>query len=186
MVLQNTVIVSDGLTPFIGEWYGLFLLQVIKHQYRHAPALHFLRINVKDFLFQTETLVAEVYCTGADGNPVSTFYLGKKLHLYLHHENSVLIPVKAFAHSRDIVSLTRVVELKIYGIVHVSELVNVVETYLKRHHMVKLVFSFFCHLFKSQLLKSAAKLQKKRQNIQILPFLFFEKRYLSVSADDRH
>ena len=55
---NNTVIVSDGLTPFIGKRYGLFLLQVIKHQYRQAPALHFLRINVKDFLFQTETLVA--------------------------------------------------------------------------------------------------------------------------------
>ena len=40
-------------------------------------ALDFLCIDVEDFLFQTETLVAEVYCTGADGNPVSTFYLGK-------------------------------------------------------------------------------------------------------------
>jgi hypothetical protein len=101
-----------------------------------------------------------VYCTGTDGNPVSTFYLGKKLHLYLHHENSVLIPVKAFANGGNIVSLTRVIELKIYGIVYVSEFVNVVETYLKRHHIAELVFSFFCHLYKSQLLKSAAKLQK--------------------------
>ena len=165
MVLQNTVIVSDGLTPFIGKRYGLFLLQVIKHQYRQAPALHFLRINVKDFLFQTETLVAEVYCTGADSNSVCAFDLGKKLHLDLYYENSILIPVKAFAHGGNIVSLTRVVELKIYGVVHVSELVNVVETYLKWHHIAKLVTSFFCHHPKSQLLKSAAKLQKKRQNI---------------------
>ena len=105
------------MAPFIGEGYGLLLLQVIKHQYRQAAALYFLRINVKDFLFKTETFVAEVYGTGADGNLVLTFDLGKKLHLNLHYENSVLIPVKAFAHGGDIVSLTRVVELKIYGIV---------------------------------------------------------------------
>ena len=78
---------------------------------------------------------------GADGNLVLTFYLGKKLHLDLHYENSILIPVKTFAHGGDIVSLTRVVELKIYGIVHVTELVNVVETYLKGHHIAKLVIS---------------------------------------------
>ena len=79
--------------------------------------------------------------------------------------DNILIPVKAFAHGGNIVSLTRVVELKIYGIVHVSELVNVVETYLKRHHIAKLINSFFCHHHpKSQLLKSAAKLQKKRLN----------------------
>ena len=34
----------------------------------------------------------------ANGNPVLTFYLGKKLHLDFHHENSILIPVKAFTH----------------------------------------------------------------------------------------
>ena len=55
----------------------------------------------------------------------------------------------------------RVVELKIYGIVHVPELVNVVETYLQRHHIVKLVISFFCHLIKPNLYKSTAKLHNK-------------------------
>ena len=166
-VLKNSVIVSDGLAPFFGKRYGLLLLQVIQHQYRLAPALYFLRINVKDFLFQTETLIAEMYCTGTYCNLVSAFDLGKKLHLNLHHEDGILIPVKAFAHGGDIVRLTRVVELKIYGVVHVPELVNVVETYLKRHHIAKLVLSFYCHLPKSQLLKSAAKLQKKRENNHI-------------------
>lgn len=46
---------------------------------------------------------------------------------------------------------SRVVELKIYGIVHVPELVNVVETYLQRHHIVKLVITFFCHLIRLNL-----------------------------------
>ena len=59
--------------------------------------------------------------------------------------------VKTFAYGGDIVSLTRVVELKIYGIVHVPELVNVVETYLQRHHIVKLVITFFCHLIRLNL-----------------------------------
>ena len=164
---KNTVIISDGLAPFIGKGYGLLTLQVVQYQYRHTAALYFLRIDVKDFLFQTETLVAEVYCTGADSNSVCAFDLGKKLHLDLYYENSILIPVKAFAHGGNIVSLTRVVELKIYGIVHVTELVNVVETYLKGHHIAKPVISFFCHHPKSQLLKSAAKLQKKRENNHI-------------------
>ena len=162
---KNTVIISDGLAPFIGKGYGLLTLQVVQYQYRHTAALYFLRIDVKDFLFQTETLVAEVYCTGADGNPVRAFYLGKELNFYLHYENSIPIPVKASANSGNIIRLTRVVELKIYGIVHVTELVDVVETYLKGHHIAKPVISFFCHHPKSQLLKTAAKLQKKRQNI---------------------
>ena len=93
-----------------------------------------------------EALVAELGGTGADGNMVRAFYLGKELHLYLHYENCISIPVEAFAYGGYIVSLTRVVELKIYGIVHVSELVNVVESYLQGHHIVKLVNSFFCHL----------------------------------------
>ena len=38
-------------------------------------------------------------------------------------------------------------ELEIYGVVHVPELVKVVEAYLQRHHIMKLVISFFCHVF---------------------------------------
>jgi hypothetical protein len=97
-----------------------------------------------------KTLVAELGSTGADGNPVRAFYLGKELHLNLHHEDSIAIPIETFAYSGNIVSLTGIVELKIYGIVHVPELVNVVETYLQRHHIVKLVTSF-CHFSKSNL-----------------------------------
>ena len=121
------------------------MLQVIQHQYRQAAALHLLRICVKDFLFQMETLVAKYDGTGADSNPVRAFYLGKELYLYFHHENGIQIPVKTFAHSGDIVSLSRVVELKIYGVVHVPELVNVIETYLQWHHIMKLVIYFFLH-----------------------------------------
>ena len=51
-----------------------------------------------------ETLVAELGGTGADGNTVRAFYLGKELHLNLHHEDSILIPVEAFAYSGNIVS----------------------------------------------------------------------------------
>ena len=154
----KSVVVADGLAPFVGKRYGLLLLQVVQHQYRQAPALHLLRISVNDLLFQMKTLVAEFDGTGAYGNPVSAFNLGKELHFYLYHEDSIPIPVKTFAHGRYIVSLTRVVELKIDGIVYVSELVNVVETYLQWHHIVKLVTSFFCHIAELNLLKSAAKL----------------------------
>ena len=122
------------------------MLQVIQHQYRQAAALQLLRIGVKDFLFQMETLVAELNGTSADGNSVCSSYLGKEFHLYLHHENSISTPVKAFTYGGYIVSFTRVVELKIDGVIYVPELVNVVETYLQRHHMVKLVTYFFCHL----------------------------------------
>ena len=108
-----------------------------------------------------ETLVAEFGSTGADGNTVSAFYLGKELHFYLHHEDSIAIPVKTFAYGGDIVSLTRVVELKIYGIVHVPELVNVVETYLQRHHIVKLVITFFCHLIRLNLCINQLQRYKK-------------------------
>ena len=159
--ILETVVFDDGLTPFVGKRYGLLMLQVIQHQYRQAAALYLLRICVNDFLFQMETLVAEFDSTGADSYSVCTFNLGKELHLYLHHEDSILIPVKAFAHSGNIVSLTRVVELKIYSIVHMPKLVNVVETYLQRHHIVKLVTSFFCHLAKLILWKSATKLRNK-------------------------
>jgi len=137
------------------------MLQVIQHQYRQTATLHLLRIGVKDFLFQMEALVAEFDGTGTDGNPVCPFYLGKELHLYLHHEDSILIPIKAFAYCGNIVSLTRIVELEIDGIVHMPELVNVVETYLQRHHMVKLITSFFYHLAKLNLWKSATKLSNK-------------------------
>ena len=109
-----------------------------------------------------KALVAELGGTGADGNPVRAFYLGKELNFYLHYENSIPIPVKASANSGNIIRLTRVVELKIYGVVHVPELVNVVETYLQRHHIVKLVISFFCHLIKPNLYKSEEKLLKKQ------------------------
>ena len=98
-----------------------------------------------------ETLVAEFGSTGADGNTVRAFYLGKELHFYLHHEDSIAIPVKTFAYGGDIVSLTRVVELKIDGVIYVPELVNIVETYLQRHHMVKLISSFFYHFSKFNL-----------------------------------
>ena len=56
------------------------------------------------------------------------------------------LPVNAFADGSYIVSLCRVIELKIYRIVHVSELVNVVKTYLERHHVAIIITSFFCHL----------------------------------------
>ena len=158
------------------------MLQVIQHQYRQAAALHLLRIGVDDFLFQMEALVAKLDGTGADGNTVRAFYLGKKLHLYLHHEDSILIPVKAFADGGNIVSLTRVVELEIYGIVHVPELVNVVETYLQRHHIVKLVTSFFCHIVKSYLSKTAAKLHNKpKKSLRTLQKISFStKKRLNV------
>ena len=129
--ILKPVVVADGLAPFVGKRYGQLLLQVVQHQYRQAAALHLLRIGVKYFLFQMEALVAEFGSTGADGNTVRAFYLGKELHLYLHHEDCILIPVKTFAHGGNIVSLSRVVELNIYGVVHMPELVNVVETYLR-------------------------------------------------------
>ncbi len=135
--VNYSVVVADGLAPFVGKRNGQLLFQVIQHQYRQTAALYLLRIGVKDFLFKMEALVAELGGTGADGNPVRAFYLGKELNFYLHYENSIPIPVKAFANSGNIIRLTRVVELKIYGIVHVPELVNVVETYLQRHHIVK-------------------------------------------------
>ena len=135
----KSVVVCDGLAPFVGKRYGLLMLQIIQHQYRQASALYLLRIGVNDFLFQMETLIAKFDGMGANGNPVSAFYLSKELYLYLHHKDSILIPVEAFAHGGDIVSLSRVVELKIYGIVNVPELVNIVETYLKRHHIMKYV-----------------------------------------------
>ena len=56
---------------------------------------------------------------------------------------------------------SRVVELKIYGIVHVPELVNVVETYLQRHHIVKLVITFFCHLIRLNLCINRLQRYKK-------------------------
>ena len=121
-----------------------------------------------------KALVAELGGTGADGNPVRAFYLGKELNFYLHYENSIPILVKASANSGNIIRLTRVVELKIYGVVHVPELVNVVETYLQRHHIVKLVISFFCHLIKPNLYKSATKLHNKKQkSVKTLRFSLF-------------
>ena len=77
--VNHSVIVADGLAPFVGKRHGQFLFQVIQHQYRQAAALHLLRIGVEDFLFQMETLVAEFGSTGADGNTVRAFYLGKYL-----------------------------------------------------------------------------------------------------------
>ena len=56
---------------------------------------------------------------------------------------------------------SRVVELKIYGIVHVPELVNVVETYLQRHYIVKLVITFFCHLIRLNLCINRLQRYKK-------------------------
>ena len=42
-------------------------------------------------------------------------------------------------------------ELKIDRIVHMPELVNVVETYLEGQHVAVIIASFFCHLVKSNL-----------------------------------
>ncbi len=55
----KSVVVCDGLAPFVGKRYGLLMLQIIQHQYRQASALYLLRIGVNDFLFQMETLVSE-------------------------------------------------------------------------------------------------------------------------------
>ena len=46
------------------------------------------------------------------------------------NDNGNPFPIYVLAHAGNIVGFGGVVELEIYGIVHMSELVNVVETYL--------------------------------------------------------
>ena len=81
-----------------------------------------------------ETLVADFYYSCTTGNMVVCLYLGYKLGINLHYYDSQSFPVNAFAYGSDIVRLLN-------SIVHVTELINVVETYLKRQHMVKLYHS---------------------------------------------
>ena len=103
-------------------------------------------VAVNDILLQMKTLVANLDDTCTACNMVVALNLGNKLCLDLYHHNGQSLPVNAFADGGYIVSLCRIIELKIYRVVHVSELVNVVKTYLERHHVAIIITSFFCHL----------------------------------------
>ena len=117
------------------------MFQVIEYHNGKTTAFYFLSININNILLQMETLVSDFDYSCTTGNMVVCLYLGYKLGINLHYYDSQSFPVNAFAYGSDIVRLCCVVELKINSIVHVTELINVVETYLKRQHMVKLYHS---------------------------------------------
>ena len=103
-------------------------------------------VAVDNILLQMKTLVANLDDTGAACNMVVALDLSHKLSLNLYHHDGQSLPVNAFADGGNIVSLCSIVELKIYRVVHMPELVNVVETYLERQHVAIIIASFFCHL----------------------------------------
>ena len=105
-----------------------------------------MRIDINDILLQMEALVADLDHACTTSNMAVALNLSNKLCLDLYHYDSQLFPVDTLADSSNIVRLRRVVELKINRIVHVTELVNVVETYLKRYDMPEIILSVFCHL----------------------------------------
>ena len=129
------------MTPFVRNRNGMLMFQVIEYHNGKTTAFYFLSININNILLQMETLVSDFDYSCTTGNMVVCLYLGYKLGINLHYYNSQSFPVNAFAYGSDIVRLCCVVELKINSIVHVTELINVVETYLKRQHMVKLYHS---------------------------------------------
>ena len=90
--------------------------------------LHFLRVSVDDILLQMETFVANLDDTGTACYMVVALNLRYKLCLYLYHYDGQSLPIDTLADGSDIVCLCRIVELKIDRIVHMPELVNVVET----------------------------------------------------------
>ena len=135
------------------------MFQVVKYHYGEAAAFNLLRIGVDDILLQMEALVADLHYACASGNMAVALDLGNKLSLYLHHYDSQPFPVNALADGRDIVRLRRVVELEIDGVIHMPELVNVVEAYLKGYDMPEIILSVFCHLFKPNPYESAAKVR---------------------------
>ena len=85
-----------------------------------------------------ETLVSDFGYSCTTGNMVVGLNLGNKLGLNLYYYDSQSFPVNAIAYGSDIVCFCCVVKLKINCIVHVTEFINVVETYLKWQHMVKM------------------------------------------------
>ena len=75
-----------------------------------------------------ETFVANLDDTGTACYMVVALNLRYKLCLYLYHYDGQSLPIDTLADGSDIVCLCRIVELKIDRIVHMPELVNVVET----------------------------------------------------------
>ena len=78
-----------------------------------------------------EALVANLGDACAACYMVVALDLCKEFCFNFDYDNGQTFPVDTLADGGDIVCLCRVVKLEIYGIVDMSELVNVVETYLE-------------------------------------------------------
>ncbi len=84
-----------------------------------------------------KALVANLDDTGTACNMVVTLNLSQELSLNLYHYDGQSLPINPFADSGYIVSLCRIIELKINRIVHMPELVKPSETLQKlsiAHH----------------------------------------------------
>ena len=119
--------------------------QIVEHQHGETAAFYLLGIGIDDVLFHMETLITDFSDTRARGYMVVPLNLGEKLGLYLSHHDGHPFPIEALADHRNVVRFRRIVELEMDGIVHVAELVHVVEADLNWHYMPETIVYLLCH-----------------------------------------
>ena len=77
---------------------------------------------------------------------VAGLNLRNEFSINLCHNDGHLLPIHILADGSKIVGLRRIVELKIDCVVHVAELIDVVESDLNRQDMPEAIVSFLSHL----------------------------------------
>ena len=141
MELVHVFVLPDGLAPGFGKGHRLVMNKVVEHHDGEAAAFHLLGIDVDDVLIELEALVADLHDTGAGGYMVAGLDLRDELRFNLHHDNRHAFPIDILADRGKVVRLGCVVELEIDRVVHVPELIYVVETNLYGQYVLRAALS---------------------------------------------